>query len=303
MLSFSTCWNRSRHRQGQDLAEELLTMGVRTIEFGHGLAVSQLEGLLRVVERGDLQVSSVHNFCPHPIEVGGSSPDCYEVTSHRESDRRRFVRLTQQTLDVAQRVGARAVVIHGGRVRTMHNYREVLALVAEGKFLSKAYADCKVEAVPVREAASARMLQRLEKALREVVPMAEQSGIKLGLENRERYEDVPSEREMLPFLERIGSSAVGYWHDFGHAQIKENLGFLHHRDWFAAAQSRLVGCHVHDVHWPNEDHLVPGSGEIAWPDFVEQLPPEIPVVFELSPKMEKEAVVKAWKRWQEIHPW
>jgi sugar phosphate isomerase/epimerase len=299
MLSFSTCWNRARHRNGEELAEEILAMGIETVEFGHGLTVSQLEGLLRVVARGDLRVSSVHNFCPHPIEVSGSSPDCYEVTSHRESDRERTVRLTRQTIEVAGRVGARAVVIHGGRVRTMHNYRDLLEMIAAGKFLSPEYAACKREAVSVREAASARMLGRLEQALRAVVPAAEAAGVRLGLENRERYEDVPSEREMLPFLAHLDSGSVGYWHDFGHAQIKENLGFLSHREWFAVARSRLVGCHVHDVHWPNEDHLVPGMGEISWDDFLGQLPPDIPVVFELSPKMEKEAVVKAWKTWQE----
>jgi hypothetical protein len=32
------------------------------------------------------------------------------------------------------------------------------------------------------------------------------------------------------------------------------------------------------------------------------LPHHIPVVFEMNPEMEKEAVVKAWKMWQERYP-
>jgi DNA-binding transcriptional LysR family regulator len=40
-------------------------------------------------------------------------------------------------------------------------------------------------------------------------------------------------------LRRLDSAHVGYWHDFGHAQIKHNLGLLNHAQWLA------VGVHTH----------------------------------------------------------
>lgn len=302
MLSFSTCWNRPRHKDGESLVEELLLMGIDTIELGHALKITQIEGILRVFERGDVRISSVHNFCPHPIDVAGDSPDCFECTSHREPDRQRFLRLTRETMSLAARVGAGAVVLHGGRVRTMRSYRKGLELIENGELFSKAYGQFKIDAVRKREAGSGRPLARLESMLDNVLPLAEELNIIVGLENRERYEDVPSEREMLPLLNRYNHPHLGYWHDFGHAQIKENMAFLDHTAWFREALPRLVGCHVHDVIWPNEDHQVPFSGEVKFDLMAPLLPANAPVVFELHPDMEKEAVTKAWKMWQERYP-
>ena len=302
MLSFSTSWNRPRHRSGEALAEELLGMGIHTIEFGHGLPITLVEGLIRAVDRGDLRVSSVHNFCPHPVEVRGSSPDCYEFTSHRERDRRRAVRLTQQSLQLAERVGAAVVVLHGGRARPLPVYRETFKLVEQGKYLTKEFGKFKVEMVRKREQMGPHFVQRLQEALDEILPQARKAGIVLGIENRERYEDVPSEREIPDLLDRYEEPYLGYWHDFGHAQIKQNLSFLHHQQWLERIGSRAVGCHLHDVLWPHEDHLPPGAGSIDFSKLIPLLPVGIPVVFEMSPEIEKEAVVKAWKMWQERIP-
>lgn len=284
------------------MVEELLRMGISTIELGHALKITQLEGILRVAERGDIRISSVHNFCPHPIDVAGDSPDCFECTSHRETDRQRFLRLTRETLGFAARAGAGAVVVHGGRVRTMRSYRRGLELIEAGELFTKNYGAFKIDAVRRREAGVVRPLARLEAMLDNILPLAEELNIVLGLENRERYEDVPSEREMLPLLNRYNHPNLGYWHDFGHAQIKHNMAFLDHPAWFREALPRLVGCHVHDVLWPNDDHQPPFTGEVDFAGMAPLLPARIPVVFEINPAVEKEAVTKAWKLWQERYP-
>jgi len=298
MLSFSTCWNMHRHRRGEPLVEELLRLGFDTIELGHGLRVSQLEGILKVYERGDFQISSLHNFCPQPLEVPHDSPDCYEFTSHRAADRRRAIKLTRDTIELAQRVGAALIVVHGGRVRTMKNYQQCLAMIQANQFLSKAWGEMKVAAVKAREQAGPLRLSRLEEALRELLPVAEKAGVTLALENRERYEDVPSEREMIPFLNKMAHPNLAAWHDFGHAQIKENLGFLDHHQWLERIANRLVGCHVHDVIWPNQDHQPPCVGSIPFEEMVSLLPDDIPVVFELSPHLEVAEVVASWNEWR-----
>lgn len=299
MLSFSTCWNRRRHRSGEGLVEELLGMGIDTIELGHGLPVTLVEGIVKVVERGDVRVSSVHNFCPHPIEVKGGSPDCYEFTSHREAERRRAVRLTEQTIELAARVGAKVVVVHGGRVSTLSLHRQAMELVEGGEFLSKRWGRFKVAARRAREAAGGLYLGRLREALKGLLPKAEAAGVVLALENRERYEDVPSERELPALLEEMGSVWLKGWHDFGHARIKHNLGFVEHRSFLERMAGWLAGGHVHDVRWPARDHLVPGDGEINWEELLEVMPRGVPWVWELHPEADKDAVAKVWKIWQE----
>ena len=83
MLSLSTCWNSHRHEAGEHIAHEARWLGFEYIELSHGLKVSQLPGLLEAVKHSVVKVSSVHNFCPSPVEVMLDAPDAYEFTSHR----------------------------------------------------------------------------------------------------------------------------------------------------------------------------------------------------------------------------
>jgi hypothetical protein len=64
---------------------------------------------------------------------------------------------------------------------------------------------------------------------------------------------------------------VGYWHDFGHGQIKHNLGLLDHVEWLEMILPHLVGCHVHDVQWPARDHRTPFSGVLDYSERCLQL--------------------------------
>src|SRR5258705_166474 len=73
-------------------------------------------GLWGAVAENVVKVSSVHNFCPSPVEVMMDAPDAFEFTSHRESDRNRAMDLTERTLETAGRVGASRVVVHLGSV-------------------------------------------------------------------------------------------------------------------------------------------------------------------------------------------
>ncbi len=284
------------------MVEEFLRMGIQDLELGHGLRVSQIEGILRVVDRGDIRIHSLHNFCPHPLEIPTDSPDCYEFTSHRESDRRRAIQLTRQTIQLAEKVGAHTIVLHGGRARTLKVQRECLGALKDGSFLTKSFGRRKVAFVQARETAGSVLLERLREALQELLPVADEAGVQLALENRERYEDVPSEREMLGFLDSFSSPNLGYWHDFGHAQIKENLGFLDHHRWVASAAGHLQGCHIHDVLWPNDDHLPPFSGEIAFSRLMPLIPSGTAMVFELSPYVEASQLLDSWQRWKTNFP-
>ena len=94
MLSLSTCWNSHRHETGGHIAREAKRLGFKHIELSHGLRISHLPGLLKAVKHGFIKVSSVHNFCPSPVEVMMDAPDAFEFTSHRESDRIRALNLT-----------------------------------------------------------------------------------------------------------------------------------------------------------------------------------------------------------------
>jgi sugar phosphate isomerase/epimerase len=300
MLSFSTSWNTARGKSGKEIIEEILDLGFDAIELGHGLSVSVVHEMLELRKKKPFIVSSLHNFCPLPPEVMVDQPDCYEFTSDRPGDRERAVRLTLQTIDMAERFGASMIVIHTGRIRALKLTRALRGLVEEGEFLSKEFARVKLNAVKERENLASTYLRRVLACLTEILPYASNKRVRLGIENREHYEAVPSERELENFLQLLDSPNARYWHDFGHAQIKQNLALLDHADLLDRMGPYAIGCHVHDVRWPFEDHRPPFTGEIPYPKLVPKLPKDCLFVFELRPGIPREQIAAAVDRWREL---
>lgn len=297
MHSISTCWNSHRHTRGEDMLRELVDLGFDQVELGHGIRLSLMEGIQKFVDRGGVRITSLHNFCPLPVEVLGASPNCYEFTSHRPEERRRAVRLTRQTIDFAARLGATHVVMHMGRVPMRPVTGRLVDLAERGGFLGRRFVRLKLGGVRRREARAGLYLRRATEALAEVAEHAASRNIHLGLENRESYEELPSEREMDGLIESAESPFVGYWHDIGHAQIKENLAFLDHAAWLRRVRPHLFGCHLHDVRWPAGDHRPPFRGDIRYENLIPLMPRNCLFVWEMGPRRKREEIVAAREEW------
>lgn len=300
MLSCSTSWNAHGKKNGEEIVREILSLGFDAIELGHGLKAPAVQEILAARKKSSFTVSSLHNFCPLPPEVLVDNPDCYEFISHRPEDRERAVRLSCQTIDMAERFEAPLVVLHTGRIRTLNLTEPLRQLVLAGNFPGKEFAKVKIAAVKKREAVGEGYLQRALECVTEVADYAAKKGIRVGIENREYYEATPSEREFVNFLQRLDASNAGYWHDFGHAQIKHNLALLDHGEWLDQIGARAVGCHVHDVKWPFQDHQVPWSGEIPFGQLVPKLPPDCLFVFELHPRTGRDEIITSVQRWKKL---
>jgi sugar phosphate isomerase/epimerase len=121
--------------------------------------------------------------------------------------------------------------------------------------------------------------------------------VKLGIENREYYEAVPSERDFPDFLQHLDPAHTGYWHDFGHAQIKHNLGLIDHAQHLERMAPHLIGCHIHDTRPPFRDHCPPFTGETPFDQLVPLLPKSCATVLEMSPRTEAADIVEAANAW------
>lgn len=284
------------------MVEEILALGFERIELSHGIPATLFEGVLEARKKHRFSISSVHNFLPSPVEILTDSPDCYEFTSHRPGDRERAVRLSRQTIDWAERLEVPFVVVHCGRIRSLNITSGLREMVEEGKYLGRDYVRRKLQVVRQRERIAEVYIQRVLECLTDIVDYAGSKGIRIGIENREYYEAVPTERELVTFLRRLDSAHAGYWHDFGHAQIKHNLGLINHRQWLETAAPLALGCHVHDVKWPFRDHSAPFTGEIDYKNLVPLFPKSCVMVFELSPRVPVEEVRAARTRWLELFP-
>ena len=126
--------------------------------------------------------------------------------------------------------------------------------------------------------------------LKKILPDAEARGLKLGVENREALEEIPFETDFPFFFREFTSPSVVYWHDTGHAQIKENLGFIHHTLHLQTFRDRLAGFHIHDVQPPARDHCAPGSGSVDFGALKPMVKPQHIKVFEFSPAMPVEVL-------------
>ena len=302
MLSVSTCWNSGRHTDGEAMIDELLALGFENVELGHGIRLSLMEGIQKAYDQGKVNFSSLHNFCPLPVEITHAAPDCYQFSSHREAERERAVKLSCQTIDFASRLGAPFVVLHLGSV-PMPPVMPILEDLAEkGDYLSRRYVRRKLKAVQTREKRAALYLARSRECLERIAEYAAEKDVQLCIESREGYEQIPSEREMTVLLDEMNSPYVGYWHDFGHVQIKHNLGFLDHEEWLSQIRERLFGCHLHDVEWPGEDHRAPftvGPGGVPYERLVPLLPKDCLFVWEMSPRRRKGEIRDSLVRWKD----
>ena len=191
-----------------------------------GSRASVVHEMLELRKKKPFVVSSLHNFCPLPPEVMVDQPDCYEFTSDRPGDRERAVRLTLQTIDMAERFEAPVVVVHTGRIRALKLTRALRGLVEEGEFLSKEFARVKLEAVKEsRERWQGTYARRALECLAEILAYASKKGIRIGIENREHYEAVPSEREFEDFLQLLNSPNARILARFRPCADQAKLGF------------------------------------------------------------------------------
>src|SRR5437762_10528052 len=217
MISFSTCWNSGRHTAGDEMLREIKTeLGFDLIELGHGIRLSLMPGIQKMFDSGQVRFTSLHNFCPLPVEVMVASPDCYQLSAVSLEERERAIKQTFQTIDFADRLNAPFVVLHLGEVKMRPITDRLIELAKAGKYLSRRYVRLKVKAVQKRERIAPNYLQRVKDCLRAIIDYAGSKNVRLGLESRRGYEEIPTERELPALLEKLDSPQLGYWHDFGH---------------------------------------------------------------------------------------
>ena len=89
---------------------------------------------------------------------------------------------------------------------------------------------------------------------------------------------------------------VGYWHDTGHADIKQTMGVLDQRAFLEKMAPRLIGFHLHDVDAEGYDHQGVGTGRIDFKMVSSFWRPEHLLVLELSPRIAVEDVRSSKER-------
>ena len=297
MLSVSTNWNSRRHQNGNDLLDEVLSLGVHTVELGYALTHGQLEDLRHRFQSGDFRVSSVHAFSPFPFpEAEHASPEPYSLCIppisffHPFGARPEAIAEAENAvLDCARlaaEFGARRLVLHAGRIPVHSLGIRLHRIVQNGKRGTPLYERTLRRLLVKRDRLAAPRIDALRTSLDRILPKLGPLDVTLCLENLPTADGCPNEPEMMLLLQAFEGAPLAYWHDIGHAQIRHELGLMHHRGFLRQIGRSVGGFHVHDVSRELHDHCMPPGGLVDFRLFSEFVSrPEIPVVLEPRPDL------------------
>ncbi len=267
------------------MLREIRDLGFEYAELSHGTRISLVPGILDAVNAGEMKISTLHNFCPLPMGVNHSAPNLYLFSDESPRQRELALKHTFKTLEFAERLKAPLVVLHLGSVEMKEYSEKLKEMVGAGQKDTPKYQKFCAEVSEKREARKGPFIARLYESLKKIVTEAEKRGIKLGCENREALEELPFEPDFQLLFHELSSPCMTYWHDTGHAQIKENLGFINHAQFLDSQSERLAGFHIHDVQPPARDHCSPGTGTVNFSALKSSVRPGHIKVFEFSPSM------------------
>ncbi len=291
------------------MLKEIADLGFTTVELSHGIRISLVPGILKALQEKMVRICSVHNFCPLPPGVFSAAPNLYQPTGQDKREREFWVRQTQKTIEFAVRVEARCVVLHGGSVRyfwsnpakRLKKAREQIRKQSLQAPDAQKLEDLSQQVLQKITAKASRFRENLLASLREIVPFAREKGIRLAMENREDINELPFDQDFPSFFQEMAAPDVlGYWHDTGHAQIKQGLQVVRQETLLEANKNHHLGWHLHDVNAEDRDHQIPGTGLVAWSSLRPYYRPEHLLILEVSPRLHPEELLQGR---QFLHDW
>ena len=210
-----------------------------------------------------ISIQSLHNYCPIPdgLTPQQALPDCYSLAALDKQERSLAVKYTKSSIDTAARLGAKAVVLHCGRVQIPDLTRQLIDLYNQGRKGHPDFIKLKEKMIRQRKRHAPAFFEQALNSLDELNAYAKLKGVFLGVETRFYHCEIPDILEIGVILKKFCNSQIYYWHDTGHAQLMENLGFLKHKDFLDLYGQSLIGVHLHDI-LGCQDHLAPLKGEM-----------------------------------------
>jgi sugar phosphate isomerase/epimerase len=239
-------------------------------------------GMLNELLRSAVPISSIHSPCPAVLSSRGIPVSSLSLSSLEASERVEAVSFTKKTIDLAANVSARAIVLHMGEVPIDLSLQDRLYRLHDGGYTqTKEYRQTRERLVRQRASLAHSYVDAAKRSLRELSKYSLQKGIMLGLETRFHFNEIPNIDEMTELLDEVSEDLAGYWHDVGHAEVQQQLGFSSHEEWLWRFKDRMVGIHLHDIRGIS-DHHAPGKGNMDWEMIAKYLPPGIVKVCEIG---------------------
>ncbi|MFT3782267.1 MAG: sugar phosphate isomerase/epimerase [Nibricoccus sp.] len=302
-LSLSTCWCSARHNDGYEMLCEIADLGFSHVELSHGIRITLVPGILKAIDEKIIKVGSTHNFCPLPTGITQAAPNLFEPSAEESQEHDQWLRQTKRSIEFAAQVNARVLVMHLGSTKfAMGNPARKLEAYADKHPAFNANSDAAYKKLLSEALAKLRKRmpaawERVKMSIEEVRAFAAERGVALGFENREKFEELPLDDDFDKLIYGVTQpNTVGYWHDTGHAEIKQRMGLLKHREHLEKNAAYLIGFHLHDVDVEGRDHRPVGDGTVDFEMVSSFWRPHHLLVLEFSPRIAVEDVKQSKQR-------
>jgi sugar phosphate isomerase/epimerase len=282
----------------------LARLEVTAVELEYRIPDTMLAELRDALKAEGIGVVSIHNVCPFPTRYAKHMKpdgDLFRLSSLDPDERALAVKWTARTIELASELEAGRVVLHCGRVDMAPEIAALHRLFEEGAIGDAKAVSLRERLSVTRERLKGPHLDALMFSLETLIRPAEALGVRLGMENRYHHHELPGLEDFGPLMAAFDGAPLGYWHDTGHANAAEALGFSAPGELLTRYGDRLVGIHVHDADGL-DDHRPPGAGEIDF-STLHAIDPAIPRVMELKPGTTEADVAAGLKNLEEVLRW
>ena len=277
-VSLSAMWAKDRFSHMAEFVAKARELGFTHIEANASISPRMLSELIETA----IPISSIHSPCPRVLSSRGIPVTSRSLSSLDKSVRMEAVSFTKKTIDLASNVSAKAIVLHMGEVPIDLSLQDKLyKLYNKSRAQTKEYSQAKEELLHQRISQAPPYLEAARKSLQDLSAYSYQKGIMLGLETRFHFHEIPNIHEMAELLNAVLGSPVGYWHDVGHAEVQQRLGFSLHEEWLSRFKHRMIGIHLHEV-LGISDHQAQGKGNMNWEMVAKYLPQGVVKVCEIG---------------------
>ena len=292
MTALSTSFFQSQQGDdGEAIMAALRELPVSGVELDYRLPATVFHQVCPAMRRDGIRVISLHNICPVPPDLRqtGGGGDLFSLSDTRREERQEAVKRTLQTIEHAHDLEADSVVLHCGRVAMPAETEHLYARFRQAKTMSEDIRQWLEEKIVARDRLKPAHLDALCFSLEKLLRSADRRHVRLGLETRYHYHELPGPDDFIPLLQKFDGAPMGYWHDTGHAFVNEQLGLVAEGELLENLSDRLIGIHLHDAEGL-EDHHPPGTGQIDFKTLASQTAPDVVRVLELRPGTPLEAV-------------
>jgi HAD superfamily hydrolase (TIGR01549 family) len=285
--SLSSMWMMGRFHDLNECLAEIKRIGFKSVELNH-----QVDS--RALSKVDLHkcnFSGIHEPCPADIPAIMLKEKDLLISSLDEGRRQLGVRMTKRSINLAHDLGARVVIVHAGMIPGDDELEQRLRkLFRSGKRSSSEYEKLLKQARKIKSRHVSEHLDAVKVSLQELIDYAKPYSVKLGIENRYHFMDIPGPDELAELLKVASEDQIGFIFDVGHAVAMDRMGFYPFHEWLTRFSERIIGVHIHDVKGI-EDHQPPGLGDVDFSSLAAYIPPDAFRTLEVKANSTSEQII------------